>query len=73
MRVKALRRRTAVPELLYPEACMPSGVFLKKTPPFTELRGAREFWNRSKTPYTFYAAHRENTCEPPPLDRRTLG
>src|ERR1039458_367053 len=27
---------------------MPSGVFLEKTPPFTELRRAREFWNRSR-------------------------
>jgi hypothetical protein len=39
---------TAVPESLYPGAWMPSGVFLKKTPPFAELRWARQFWNRSK-------------------------
>jgi hypothetical protein len=39
---------TAVPELLYPETAMPSGVFLKKTPPFTVAKRAREFWNRSK-------------------------
>jgi F-type H+-transporting ATPase subunit b len=39
---------TAVPELLHPGAWMPSGVFLKKTPPFAELCWARDFWNRSK-------------------------
>ena len=40
---------TAVPELLYSGAWTPSGVFLEKTPSFTDLRGAREFWNRSET------------------------
>jgi hypothetical protein len=26
----------------------PSGIFLEKMPPFTALKSAREFWNRSK-------------------------
>ncbi len=39
----------AVPESLYLGAGTPSGVFLKKTPPFTELCGARKFWNRSRS------------------------
>jgi hypothetical protein len=37
---------TAVPELLHPGTGLPSGVFLKKTPPFVEARGARKLWNR---------------------------
>ena len=39
---------TAVPELPYPGTGLPSGVFLKKTPPFAEAHKARELWNRSK-------------------------
>jgi hypothetical protein len=33
---------TAVSELLYAEAAQSSGVFLKKTPPFIELKRAHE-------------------------------
>jgi hypothetical protein len=40
---------SAVPELAYSEAWMPSGVFLKKTPPIAVLKRAREFWNRSES------------------------
>ncbi len=39
---------TAVPELLYPESTPPSGIFLEKMPPFTNLKMAPELWNRSK-------------------------
>jgi recombination protein RecA len=42
------RPATAVPELRYTGAAQSSGVFLKKTPPFTELKSAHELWNRSK-------------------------
>ncbi len=38
---------TAVPESLHPGTGSPSGVFLKKTPPFAEPHRARELWNRS--------------------------
>ncbi len=37
---------TAVPQLLYPEDAMPGDIFLKKTPPRTELTRAHELWNR---------------------------
>jgi hypothetical protein len=40
---------TAVPEWLCAEAAQSSGVFLKKTPPFIELKRAHELWNRSRT------------------------
>ena len=29
------------------EALLPSGIFLKKMPPFTTLKRAHELWNRS--------------------------
>jgi hypothetical protein len=45
LRADLVPHTTAVPELLHPEVWMPSSVLLKKTPPFTELHGAREFWN----------------------------
>ncbi len=41
------RPGTAVPELLYPESTLPSGIFLKKMPPFTNLKRAPKLWNRS--------------------------
>ncbi len=37
---------TAVPELLSPESTPPSGILLKKTPPFTNLKTAHDIWNR---------------------------
>jgi hypothetical protein len=40
-------RAAAVPELLYTGTAQSSGVFLEKTPPFTELKRAHELWNRS--------------------------
>ena len=39
---------TAVPELLYPEPGLLSGIFLKKMTLFTILASAHEFWNRRK-------------------------
>jgi uncharacterized protein len=42
-----LEFESAVPELLYTEAAQSSGVSLKKTPSFIELKRAHELWNRS--------------------------
>ncbi len=48
LRAEQAEDPTAVPELPYPESTLPSGIFLKKMPPFTNLNRARELWNRSK-------------------------
>lgn len=44
----SLNAATAVPELLYPETVMQSGIFTKKMPPLTETPRAPELWTRSK-------------------------
>ena len=50
-----------------PEPLWSSGVFLKKTPPFTALEWVREFWNRSKVQnvHRLFAALEHGASLPP--------
>ena len=44
------------PQLVYPKALPPSGIFFKKMPPCTILERARESWDRSAIQYESYGS-----------------